>query len=219
MTTAETKRLVAMLGATWPRQEIQQATLEVYAWALADLDFELAQAAVKRLVQTSRFFPTVAEIREAAIRGRVSLPAPEEAWGIVRRAIGRYGSYRKPSFDCDEIDAAVSDIGWGALCLAEEADPSHRARFCAAFAARASRRMDDEATGRYRPRARVLPPRDEELERGDVRVLVETGYATPRVVVSALAVSGSPELVATEFGAELVQGLADRLSRRDPEAP
>jgi hypothetical protein len=178
---SEAARVTAMIQGAWSRPPLPESTVEVYEMALVDLDYELVKDAVMRLVQTSKWLPTIAEIREHAVKGRVALPSPEEAHGIVRRAVGQHGSYRTPTFDCDEIDGAVQDVGWRALCMAQEGDAANRSRFCSAYKARVDRRLELEATGRYRPQQKALPPawRDEsERPPGDTRVLVQTGYAT-----------------------------------------
>jgi hypothetical protein len=197
VTRKEATQIVAMLQGAFPQRQLPDSTIEVYAMALADLDFELARAAVMRLVQTSRFLPTIAEIREAAVRDRVSLPTPEEAWGIVRRAIGQHGSYRVPVFDCDEIHDAVRDIGWKEICLSEQ-PASTRARFIDAYKSRVERRMNAEARGAYARGKRELPALPDSYGEG-TRCVVETGYATgpslalvpaedePRALVSRIA--------------------------------
>lgn len=180
MTSAEAKQVVSMLQSAWPRNPMPDSTIAVYAMALSDLDFALAKGAVVKLIQTAKWLPTVSEIRDAAVRSRVSLPSPEEAWGLVHRAISKHGSYRTPTFDCDEIDGAVQDIGWRAICLSENI-ASERARFIDAFKGRAARRYELEATGKYIAPQKALPPawRSEgERPVGDTRVLVQTGYAT-----------------------------------------
>jgi hypothetical protein len=203
VTGSEARRIVALLAGGWPGRPLPESAEEVYALALGDLDYEAAKAAVMRLIQTSRFLPTVAEIREAAVRDRVSLPGPEEAWGIVRQAIGSSGgSYVVPAFDCLEIQLAVDDLGWREICLSEQG--STRARFCEAYRVRATRRLDAEARGLPAPgRRRALPSGE-----GAPRVVaIETGYPTAPAAAPA-------EL---EPGSAMVLALADHLTRRrDP---
>lgn len=190
MTAAEGVRLMALLKAAWPRMELGDATLEVYARALSDIDLPAIESAVMDLLQTSTFFPSVAEIREAVAVDRVRLPTPEEAWGIVRRAIGSVGSYRSPVFDCEEIFLAVRDIGWQSLCL--DGNPaSIRSRFIDAFKSRASRRLEAEVTGRFVPTLTALPATGMDREPGDSRVLVETGYRSP-ALDTTLLLGGEP---------------------------
>lgn len=50
-----------------------QARVEIYQRALADLDTDVLRAAVGRAIETCRFFPTVAELREIAS----CMPAPQ----------------------------------------------------------------------------------------------------------------------------------------------
>jgi hypothetical protein len=192
MTRDEVKQLVAMMAATWTRPPVLAETVQAYCFALADLDHAAAKAAVLHLMQTARFFPTIAEIRDAAVRSRVSLPSPEAAWGIVHRAISKHGSYRLPIFDCEEIDGAVADIGWKAICLSENI-ASERARFIDAFKSRAAKRIQLEATGKYKATPKAIPEWAGEHDRpiGDNRALVETGYPTATLEPRALR-SGEP---------------------------
>lgn len=185
MTRGEVARLVAVMRAAWAtRSPIGEDTVAVYCADLLDLDHGRALEAVEALRKTSEWFPTIAAIRARAVRDRVALPAPEEAWGIVRRAIGRIGMYRVPEFDCDEVHDAVAAIGWKSICT-DDNEAATRARFCAAMASMIARRNDREATGRYRPAERMLPPAGEPAS-GDAHVLVETGYRTERPAAPAL---------------------------------
>lgn len=186
MTREQTQEIVAILAATWTRPPVEKATVHAYAFALADLDHVAAKAAVLELMQTSRFLPTIAEIRERCVKGRVNLPTPEEAFGIVRRAIGRHGAYLTPVFDCEEIQSAVDAISWKEICLGEN-PVSNRARFIDAYRGFVDRRMREEATGKYVPSSRQLPAwGQDDRPIGETRVLVETGYASPRVALPML---------------------------------
>jgi hypothetical protein len=201
MTKPEVQQLVAMMAATWTRPPVLAETVQAYCFALADLDHAAAKAAVLHLMQTSKFFPTIAEIRDAAVRSRVSLPSPEEAWGVVHRAISKHGSYRLPVFDCEEIDGAVGDIGWKTICLSENI-ASERARFIDAFRARSAKRIQAEATGKYKPTVKAIPEWTGEHDRpiGDNRVLVETGYPTatlePRALPGAVTKTATATIAA-----------------------
>lgn len=80
MTTSEAVALVATLAAAWPRQPIEQATLDIYAHDLADLDFGLAARAVESVRRSATYFPAIAEIRNAAAELRLDAPSPMLAW-------------------------------------------------------------------------------------------------------------------------------------------
>ncbi len=124
MTRKEVAGLVAALTAAFPRAEIGENTVRVYIDMLADLDFDEAQAAVKKLMATSTFFPSIAEIRQAVADLRTRhLPEPEEAWEEVMRELRRVGGYLDIygplQFSCEEVRRAVKAIGWQTLCMSE----------------------------------------------------------------------------------------------------
>lgn len=55
----------------------------MYAEALADLDPQAVDAAVASVIKSSRFFPTIAEIRERVGERTLGLPTPAEAWMLA----------------------------------------------------------------------------------------------------------------------------------------
>jgi len=131
-TTDEITDVIGVLMAAYPawgenNQKID-ATLEVYRCALMDIDAGLLRAAAMQHIGSSQWFPTVYELRKAALsivtHGDES---PEEAWGEVKRAIRLYGSYREPQFTNVKIDQAVKIMGWLNLCMSENevADRAH----------------------------------------------------------------------------------------------
>jgi nucleoside-diphosphate-sugar epimerase len=139
VTPVEANKLVTLIVVAYPTQTHRwdaahvRATADVYCRALADISFERAKAAVERLVCTSRFVPTIADIRAAAIEtthGRRR--AGGDAWGEVVRKIGRYGYLRTPGvdfqFDDPVVAEAVKGLGWRSLCESENA-VADRARF------------------------------------------------------------------------------------------
>jgi hypothetical protein len=100
---------------------------------LADLDYAVANAAAERLIATSKWIPTIAEIREACLAITAGPKVPGgEAWGAVMRAIGRFGAYRTPGVEFNLEDPiaqrCVLSLGWRELCLSENAI-ADRARF------------------------------------------------------------------------------------------
>jgi len=83
MNASEALKLFAILKATYPRQETTEATAEVYATFLSDLDYAATEQAVRRIAATSRFFPTIAEIREQVAEDHAGLPSVAEALELV----------------------------------------------------------------------------------------------------------------------------------------
>lgn len=133
MTKTEVMKLVAVLCAAYPAAKFTAEASSAYERSLADLDYPLANAAVEQIIGSSRWLPTVAEIRERAL----SLTSGEvrpggEAWGSVLKAISRRGRGRVPGVDFEFRDPVVHDavraLGWIQLCDSENAT-ADRARF------------------------------------------------------------------------------------------
>ena len=94
MKESEATELVAVLAASFPRQPIGEPTLKAYAGALADIPVELAGAAVTQLQHSSRFFPSISEIRETVAELSLGAPSPMMAFEQARTAkepgVGRH---------------------------------------------------------------------------------------------------------------------------------
>lgn len=65
MKKSEAAELVMMILAAYPNAKTSSSTSQVYETMLADLDPKTARQAVTALIATSKFVPTIAEIREA----------------------------------------------------------------------------------------------------------------------------------------------------------
>ena len=71
-------KLFAAIAAAFPQWKPEPSTFEIYALALSDIPIERLRAAFVQHIRTSRFAPTVAELREAdellqgVLRGIVS---------------------------------------------------------------------------------------------------------------------------------------------------
>jgi hypothetical protein len=98
-----------------------KATCAVYEIMLADLPFPVLQEAAVRHVAISRFFPTVAELREQALRCGADVLDPAEAWQVVRDRMlsGTTTPTRTPDFGDSLIQRTVEALGWRDLCLSE----------------------------------------------------------------------------------------------------
>jgi len=136
---SEAARLVAVLLVAYPAQGSklnaqQQTTLaEVFADMLGDFTYAQCNAALRLLVQTRQFMPTIAEIRSAVLdleRGPVT--AGGDAWGDVLAAMKSKGAHRTPGIDFTFPDVTtarcVQRLGWRDLCLSENTT-ADRARF------------------------------------------------------------------------------------------
>jgi len=111
---------------------------------LKDMDGGLLRAAALQHVATSKWFPTVAELREAA----TDIASPDhrmtamEAWGEVAHQVRDIGSYGKPEFSNPLIRRLVDDMGWLNLCHSEMPG-ADRARFIEGYKALVSRERQE----------------------------------------------------------------------------
>lgn len=159
MTESETMALVALLfqayagapGATEERADI-------YRQLLSDLDAETAVLAVQGLIRTSKWLPTIAEIRAAATaRDLGPQRSAAEAWGDVTHAIRYVGAYGAPIFQDPAVAAAVRALGWESLCIGDSSAMSDRARFCEIYDSVTQRTRDAHQRGEQAGTDRQLP--------------------------------------------------------------
>jgi hypothetical protein len=137
MTREETSRLVAVMLASVPNHRVDSRSvpdmINAYADLLSDLSYEQCNAAVRALLQTRTWLPSVADIRSTALElTRGPVRAGGEAWGGVLNAMKYEGAYRTPGVEfvfSDPVTArCVSALGWKELCLSENTI-ADRARF------------------------------------------------------------------------------------------
>jgi len=147
MKPSEVSELVAILVSAFPRPPITPQTSQVYESILADLNGEVARKAVARLIATTKWLPTIAEIRAACVETeKGARRAGGEAWGDVGDAVRRFGRYGSPEFS-DPITAdCVRQMGWLSLCDSTN-DTADRARFIELYDELAKRARADEVAG------------------------------------------------------------------------
>jgi hypothetical protein len=146
VTPNEVSKVVFMVFAAFPQgDKLGPERAKLYEQMLVDLEFETCKAAVVRLLQSSKFLPTIAEIREAA---RACDSGPKrtglEAWGDVVHAVRYQGSYRVPKFSDPLVEHVVACMSWPELCLGEN-EPALRARFVEAYEAAQDRELREKA--------------------------------------------------------------------------
>lgn len=179
MTEVDAQQIVMILTAAFPREfsaldaEQQRDTRRVYRLMLGDLDADRAEAAVKRLVATARFMPTVAEIRAAVgVVAHGVKRSSAEAWGDVHAAMRKYGSHRSPGVDFNFDDPIVVRIvrafGWYDLCASENTI-ADRARFIDAYEKMESTERTEAAVlpGAITPQLPMVAELAKKLTRGD----------------------------------------------------
>ena len=148
MNKQEILKAVAPLQLAF-KGNLDDARMRLYVEMLSDIPPQILEAAVKKLIMTNKFLPSIAEIREVAygIKGIISgtaAPDESEAWGEVIKAIQSVGYYGKPKFSHEAITTAVNNIGWQDICMTTiEGMNTLRAQFRRAYQLAAQRQKDN----------------------------------------------------------------------------
>ena len=148
MNKQEILKAVAPLQLAF-KGNLDDARMRLYVEMLSDIPPQILEAAVKKLIMTNKFLPSIAEIRETAygIKGTISgtaAPDESEAWGEVVKAIQSVGYYRKPKFSHEAITTAVNNIGWQDICMTTiEGMNTLRSQFRRAYQLAAQRQKDN----------------------------------------------------------------------------
>ncbi len=129
MNQREVVQLVASLFGAYPSVPLRAETVLTYEKHLVDLDAKILQQAIRTMVLTSKFLPSIAEIREAAMNASHGPVRPAlDAWGDVLAEIRRIGAYGAPMFSDGLVAEIVGMMGWRSLCHSDN-DAADRARF------------------------------------------------------------------------------------------
>lgn len=132
-----TLKLLTLAKKTFPSSKADAETFTLYITALDDLTYPQIKAGVVKCMNTAKFFPTIAEIRQAAedmeehANGE-GKPDPGAAWGEVMKYIMRRGPYDDRPFpwSCEEVHEAVRRIGSTTLFdMTNDDVPTVRAQF------------------------------------------------------------------------------------------
>ncbi len=118
------------------------------AWyeMVKDLPKELVAEAIKSYAASHVFAPSIAEIRTEVLKAanpELQIGA-DEAWGMVRKAISKYGSssrenYLKMTAEMPvQVMRCIENLGWRNICMSEEPDMV-RAHFYRAYDAQINR--------------------------------------------------------------------------------
>ena len=148
MDKVSTTKAIAPLQLAF-KGALEKDRLQFYVMMLSDIPPQILEVAVKKLIMTNKFLPSIAEIRETAygIKGTISgtaAPDESEAWGEVVKAIQSVGYYGKPKFSHEAITAAVNNIGWQDICTTpNEGTNTLRSQFIRAYQLAAQRQKDN----------------------------------------------------------------------------
>lgn len=163
-TLDDIRQIIGTLSLAYPNFERDKrpdqlaAMIDIYHRTLYDIDAHLLEAAVMQHITNSKWFPTVAELREAALSiVHFSDFSAEEAWLEVKQAIRNIGYYGVPQFSAVRIKQTVAAFGWRELCGYDiEQEGIIRAHFM---------RIYNALQGRERARDSMLPEILERIDR------------------------------------------------------
>lgn len=148
--------VLKQLFSAYPNTQATDETVAMYVRLLGDIPEQELQTVVDQAVATSKFLPTIAELRDmyhslTAIN-RITWV---EGWDMVQHEIRRIGSYGAPKFD-DELTArVVAAMGWREICASEN-QGTDRAQFRDMYQALAARA---DTTQKLLPQARNFAAR------------------------------------------------------------
>ena len=148
MDKVSTTKAIAPLQLAF-KGALEKDRLQFYVMMLSDIPPQILEVAVKKLIMTNKFLPSIAEIRETAygIKGTISgtaAPDESEAWGEVIKAIRSVGYYGKPKFSHEAITTAVNNVGWQDICTTpSDGTNTLRSQFRRAYQLAAQRQKDN----------------------------------------------------------------------------
>lgn len=157
MTNLETVKLLAVIKTAYPRYYDNKTNAEirdtVSLWysMLAEYPAELVNAAVRAVIATSTYPPTIADVisRIGQITAKKGL-SEVEAWGLVKTAIRNSAYHSAEEFDRlpDDIKATIGSANvlreW-ALADDESAETVIASNFMRSYKAKVKERKDFEA--------------------------------------------------------------------------
>ena len=111
-------KLLTLARKSFPSSKADAETITLYLAALDDLTYAQIKAGVLKCMNTAKFFPTIAEIREAAESmvehaNKTGKPDAGEAWGEVMKFVMTSSPYDQRPFpwSCEEVHEAVKRLG------------------------------------------------------------------------------------------------------------
>lgn len=145
-TREEIQKSLLALTVAYPNYNFPEMSAELYIDQLSDLDTDVLKVAVMRHIATSKWFPAIAELRDAAalvqMGGQGLMPAGE-AWGLFRKRAVMCGYFAKPDLsDYPVIDKTVQAMGLRYLMESDNV-VADRARFSELYETYAARALTD----------------------------------------------------------------------------
>ena len=124
MTRTEALQLITLLQMAYPRQALGEKTVEVYANFIQDLDYKTAEKVIADHIRNEKWFPSVAEIREACVELAHEIPSTEQAMEVIRDAVR--GNNYQTILGAPLLRQAVATVGWDKLMYSEYSQPLYK---------------------------------------------------------------------------------------------
>jgi hypothetical protein len=137
---AQVTKILMALWSTYPNpRELTEIDFNVYAYQLKDLDRDVLQLAADAHCCTVRFPPSVAELRDWAVKLQEranGVLTPYEAWAEVERSFRTHGLYKgPPEWSHPLIGETIKTLGsYADLCRSTN-HVADRAHFLRAYEA------------------------------------------------------------------------------------
>ena len=147
-------KLLTLVSKAYPYAKADGATFALYAKALEPLSYDEINAGVTKCMRKCKFFPTVAEIFEAAESMKKTAagngkPEAGEAWQEAMDNVRRYSCYKPWKYSCDEVEQAVKQFGKMDLIMLEsDAVNTARAQFMRIYNSELERKAEREENRR-----------------------------------------------------------------------
>lgn len=93
MTEQEFLKIMTFMSVAYSK-EVDAGQTSVWYTFFRDDDYDQVRMAVKQLCVTSKFFPSIAEIKAAMAENSTQQLTSDQAWEEVQKAITRYGYYQ-----------------------------------------------------------------------------------------------------------------------------
>lgn len=124
MTVQEFGTIAAAIKAAWPNANIMpdKQSKDIWYTMLHDIEYPVCLNAIKQLMSTSKFAPSIAEIRERCAGVCHETRDWGAAWDEVLRAVRFYGMYQEEAAlqnMSEDTRACVRRIGFQNICLSE----------------------------------------------------------------------------------------------------
>ena len=114
---------ITLLGVAYDK-EFTQEQVEVWYSMLGGYTKEQLRTAIKELIKTETYMPTIAHITKQIAKNQTNeLPSAEDEWEEVLRAVHRYGTYRQDkALESLRPYTAyiVNHIGYQIICMSSD---------------------------------------------------------------------------------------------------